>query len=57
VLERATLRRRAKGIAFFNVRVRADAMSFSRDLEAKPFMDFNLSVQDVSKQRIKVQSR
>lgn len=54
-VERVTLRRRAKGNAYFTVRVRSDAMSFSRDLEAKTYKDFSLSVQDVSKQRIKIQ--
>jgi hypothetical protein len=53
-IEKMTLRRRAKGKAFFDVRVRADAMAFSKDLESKSYKDFTVNVQDVSKQRIKI---
>jgi hypothetical protein len=53
-VESATLRRRAKGKAFFTVKVRAESMAFAHDVEAKSYKDFSLAVDDVSKGRIKL---
>jgi hypothetical protein len=53
-IESVVLRRRAKGNAYFTVRVRSDAMGFSRDLESKTYKDLTLEVTDVSKARVKV---
>jgi hypothetical protein len=53
-IEKMTLRRRAKGKAYYTIRVRSDAMAFSRDLESKTYKGFSVNVKDVSKQRIKV---
>lgn len=53
-IEGVTLRRRAKGKGFFTVRVRSDAMGFSRELESKTFKDLTLEVKDVTKAKIRV---
>jgi hypothetical protein len=53
-VESATLRRRAKGKAYFDVKVRADAVAFSKDVESKTYKGFQLQVDDVSKSRIKL---
>jgi len=53
-VESATVRRRAKGKAYFTVRVRAEAMVFAHDVEAKSYKNFSLAIDDVTKQRIKI---
>lgn len=53
-VESATLRRRAKGNAYYNVRFRGDAMGFAREVEGKTFKDFAVSVEDVTKAKVKL---
>jgi hypothetical protein len=53
-VESATLRRRAKGNAYYNIRFRGDAMGFAREMEAKTFKDFGIEVSDVTKAKVKL---
>jgi hypothetical protein len=53
-VESATLRRRAKGNAYYNVRFRGDAMGFAREVEGKTFKDFGVAVEDVTKAKVKL---
>lgn len=53
-VESASLRRRAKGNAYYNIRFRGDAMGFAREVEAKTFKDFGVAVEDVTKAKVKL---
>jgi hypothetical protein len=53
-VESATLRRRNKGNAYYDVRFRGDAMGFAREMEGKAFKDFAVEVENVSKAKVKL---